>query len=194
MGKKINLQRKKNLQINEKWHMYIKRGFFIILIMVAALLQNTPHLLPSIYGARPFLLIPVVVCISIFEKNISTAFFGLFAGVLWDTAMAVGDGFNTLVLMLISAVSGVLLYYLMRNNMVTALLLTSGSLLFYCVLHWLIFLLFRGIQGSAIMFLTFYLPSMLYSILFMPVIYFGIRAFNKKLRDTRPVTQKINRL
>ncbi len=177
----------------ENLHIYIRRAMLTIFIIVTAMLQNTAHLFPTIFGIRAFLLIPVVVCIAMFEKDVTAALFGAFAGMMWDMTSAVGDGFNTVFLMLVGSICGILINFLMRNNMVTALLLTSCSLILYSLSYWLIFIVAKGVEGGGIMLLTFFLPCCLYTLVFMPLIYIIIRAFMKKLRDSLPVQRKIKK-
>ncbi|MEG0979530.1 MAG: hypothetical protein RR911_05025 [Oscillospiraceae bacterium] len=177
----------------EKPHIYVRRIALTILIIVAAMFQNTDHMFPTILGIRVLFLIPVVVCISMFEKDIAP-FFGAFAGMLWDITSAAPDGYNTIFMMLTASVCGVMINYIMRNNIITALLLTSCSLVSYSLFYWLFFIVPKGIEGGAMMLFTFYLPCCLYTIIFMPVIYIMIRAFIKKLRDSMPVQRRIPRL
>lgn len=169
--------RKENLNI------YIRRFVFTVAIILVAAIQNTPHLFPTIFGARAFLLIPLVVCIAMFERGMAGAVFGAFAGMLWDFTLSRGDGFNTLFLMAIGIICGLLINYLMRNNLVTAILLTSITLLLYSLCYWLVFIIFRGIEGGASTILTFYLPSALYSLVLMPIFYFSIRSYMKRVRS-----------
>ncbi len=176
-----------------KSHIYIRRIVLVILIILTAIFQNTAHLFPTIFGIRAFLLIPVVVCISMFEKDVA-AFYGTFAGLMWDITSATPDGFNTIFLMLIAASCGALINYIMRNNIITALLLTSCSLLLYSLCYWLFFIVPMGFEGSLTMLFTFYLPCCLYTIIFMPMYYFLIREFIKKLRSSLPMQNRIQRL
>ena len=171
---------------SEKMNIIFRRIFFAFLILIVNLIQNTGHMFPSILGVRAFLIIPLVICISMFERIIPAAMFGLFAGVLWDITLSVGDGFYALFLTLCCTVCSVLISYLMRNNLSTAALLCSGVLIVYILTHWLCFLVFRGVEGSALTFLTFYLPSALYSLAFLPLDYVIIRIFIKKLKNKYP--------
>lgn len=177
----------------ENLHIIIRRAVLVIMIIVAAMLQNTAHMFPEIFGIRVFLLIPVVVCISMFEKELAP-FFGTFAGLLWDITSTAPDGYNTVLMMLIASACGLLIKHVMRNNIITSLLLTSCSLVLYSLLYWLFFVVPKGVEGGAMMIFTFYLPCCIYTLVFLPFIYVIIRAFIKKLRDSLPVQRKIKRL
>lgn len=178
---------------HSKRSLYIRRTVFILLIIFAAILQNTPHLFPTIFGVRAFLLIPIVVCIAMFERDLVATLMGIFAGALWDVTMAVGDGYNALFMMIIATAVGLLINYLMRNNLSTALLLCGISILLYVILYWFFFVICRGIEGGAILLLTYYLPSALYTFIFVPIIYFAMRSFLQKLREAYPHKSRVRR-
>lgn len=163
--------------------LYETRALFGALIIIFALLQNTPHLMPSILGSHALILIPLVVCIGMFEKAVVAALFGTFAGVLWDITVAKGDGYNAMVLMLLATAASVLISYLMRNNISTALLLSLSAIVIYMLLHWFIFVVCSGAKGGFITLGTFYLPSAIYTAVFAPLIYIMLRAILRKIKE-----------
>lgn len=177
----------------EYLHVYIRRCMLVLFILIVAMIQNTAHMFPTIFGARAFLLIPVVVCISMFEKNISSTLYGAFAGLLWDISSGASSGFNTIILLLISTTCGFLINYLMRNNMVTATLLTSFALILYNFIYWMAFVFPVDKEGCVYLLLRFYLPSCAYSLALMPPIYILIRHFLKRLRRKFPVQRRLTR-
>ncbi len=152
---------------------YIRFGLYALIIGVVALVQNSPYVLPDILGARAFVLLPLLVSIAMFEREIAAAVFGALAGILWDIC-SVKDGFNSIVLLLICAVCSLLIIRLMRNNILTALVLGAGAIVSYCLIYIIINLLFGGAGASISQIFTFYLPSGIYTLAFVPVFYFPI--------------------
>lgn len=176
-----------------KKNLYIRRVGFIFLILFVGVLQNTPHMFPTVFGAHAFLLIPTVVCIAMFERDLAATLMGIFAGAVWDATAARGDGFNALFLMIIATIVGLLINYLMRNNLSTALLLSAVAIVLYAVLHWFIFVICRGIEGGLLLFATFYLPSIVYTFIFTPVFYILMRKFLRKLKERYPHKSRVIR-
>ncbi len=176
-----------------KLNLYIRRVVFVLVIFFVAMLQNTPHLFPTIFGSHAFLLIPLVVCIAMFERDLASTLMGIFAGALWDVSAAWGDGFNAIFLMLIATIVGLLINYLMRNNLSSAMLLGGVSIIAYTIIHWFIFIVCRGIDGAFKLLLTFYLPSAIYTFLFVPVFYIIMRSFLQKLKEYYPHRSQIRR-
>lgn len=176
-----------------KMNLCIRRTGFIFLILFVGVLQNTPHMFPTVFGAHAFLLIPTVVCIAMLERDLAATLMGIFAGAIWDATAARGDGFNALFLMIVATVVGLLINYLMRNNLSTALLLSSVAIVLYAFLHWFIFVICRGIEGGLLLFVTFYLPSIVYTFVFTPLFYVIMRKFLRKLRDRYPHKSRVIR-
>ena len=152
---------------------YIRWVIFGALIVASALLQNSVGGLSELFGARVFLCIPFCVAIAMFEREVPAAIFGAFAGALWDVSSGV-DGFNTIVLMVLSAVCSLFVSHLMRNNHLTALVLGAGSVAVYEILY--IAVRFWGAGSPVRQIFTFYLPSLVITVIFVPVCYFIIKS------------------
>lgn len=171
---------------NEQKHRIVSTAVFVLLILLAHLLQNTPHMFPTILGAHCFLLLPLLVCLSMFLHNLNATLFCLLMGTLWDVSSAHLDGFHAIFFLLASTGVCLLMNYLMRNNLWTALILGALVILLYVTLHWLCFIILRGVPGGAILYLTYYLPSALYTFAFVPVFYVALRKFMRSLRERYP--------
>lgn len=164
----------------ENKNIYIRRLIFAVIILIISTLQNTSGLFPVIFGVRAMLLIPAVVCISMYEREIPGIFFGLFAGILWDSFSSGINSFNAIMLTIFGFICGALIGYIMRNNIVTALILTASSVTVYNTVYWLFAYVFKSYSGAGRVYLTFYLPSCLYTIILMPVFYYLTRFIVKK--------------
>lgn len=153
----------------------IRRVVFAVAILLTHILQNSRGFVPTVFGARAFLLIPLVACIAMFEKEIAGALFGAFAGALWDTVSGVGDGYYTLFFMLLGAVCGYLINVLMRNHILTAMIICAVSSLVFAGTYIFFFIIAEGMDSSGYLFLRYYLPSCLYTTLLTPVYYLFVR-------------------
>jgi len=158
----------------------IRRAAFAGLILCTAVLQNTAGLFPEIFGVRAMLLIPAVVCIGMHERDIPGLFYGLFAGLVWDAFSAGPHSFNAILLMTAGFVCGALIGTVMRNNLMTALLLTAGTVFIYNTLYWLAAYVFKSYAGAFNAYITFYFPSMIYTVILMPVFYYIVKGIKNK--------------
>ena len=166
-------------------NLYIRRVLFVLLIVLTAVFQHTKGAVPSLFGAKAFLLIPLTVCISMFEKSMGGLSFGVLAGVLWDFATVRGDGFYAVMLALAGYTAGVAVAYIMRNNIFSALLLSAGASAFVSIGYWLVFILAKGYEGAWGVLFSFYLPSALYSFIFTAGYYYLVRAIVKATTDKK---------
>ena len=121
-----------------------------------------------------------------FLHNLPATMLCLFAGVLWDVSAAHLDGFNAIFFLLSSTGVGLLMNYLMRNNLWSANILSALVILLYVTLHWLCFVVLRGVDQGAFTYISYYLPSALYSFAFTPVFYVILRRFMRYIRERYP--------
>lgn len=149
---------------------YIRYAMYAALAVGAFLLQCSNIALPEIFGARAFLLLPLSVCVAMHEREIPAAIFGVFCGLLWDNVSGV-EGFNSLVIMILCAVCSILISHLMQNNIVTAFVLSGGTVAIYELLYIVVNFGFGGAGNPVRQIFTFYLPSFIYTIVFVPVFY-----------------------
>ena len=162
--------------------LFVRRTVFVLLILAVHILQNTRGLFPEIFGVKANLLIPLVICIGMFEREIAGAVLGMLAGILWDSVSPMGDGYNALLLMLAGAAAGLLIDYLMRNNLVTALIFTFVFTLLLNSLYCLFFYVFDGIEITFVFYLKYYVFSAVYTTLFTPIFYLIVRLTVKKFK------------
>lgn len=150
---------------------YIRYAIYAAAVVIVSLLQNSRGAIPEIMGARAILAVPLCVAISMHEREIAAAVFGALSGILLDVC-AVNDGFNTIVLMAMAVVCSLLISRIMQNNIVTALVLSTGAVVVYFILYIIVNLLLSGAAFSPKLLLSFYLPSFIYTVVFVPLIYF----------------------
>lgn len=167
---------------SKRKHTAIRYTLFCALILFADLLQNTAGLLPEIFGARCFLIIPALIILAISEEEITACLLGLFAGALWDMLSGVHMGFNCIFFAALCFIASALVNSLLRNTFITNMLVCGVSTVLYCVTYWLCFIVIKGVQGGELTILSFYLPSAVYTMAITPIVYFIYRPIIKKLK------------
>ena len=165
----------------------IKYAVFCGIIAIASLLQNVGGLWFEIGGARCFFVIPVCVVLGLNEDEKASALLGLFAGLLWDSLSAQHMGFNSVFLMLFCYIASALVTFIFRDTFMIEFASSAVISLLYVLLYWLFFVLRRGVDGSAISFLNFYLPCFVYTSLMMPLLYLILNPLKIKLNKESTV-------
>lgn len=158
-------------------------GAVILIILLFSLLQNTAGILPAPFGARAFLLIPLAVYIGMFEKSVKGALFGAFIGILWDISSA-KDGYFALMMFLTTFFCSLMISYLMRENFVTAFVLTLFCLAVNISIYILVFYTFSGVRSISPFIFRFYIPSFIYTLILSPFQYYLIKAIYKTVKTT----------
>ena len=152
-------------------NIYIRRAVTAMLVFITALFQHSGFI-PEFFGAPAMLLVPLTVCIAMFERSIPGMCFGALAGLWWDFALSGGDGFFSVILTAVGFTTGVLVTLVFRNNIRAALLLSLGALSFCNISHWLMFIIRKGYEGGFDLLFSRYIPSVLYSLIFVFVYYY----------------------
>lgn len=150
--------------------------------LIILLLQNAPSFFPSILFARPVPLVAYVACVAVLEGAKAGAFIGAVAGALWGLYAFRVFGFDALMLMLIGLTVGLLVEWLLRSNFLSAILLSSASVLTYELVEWLFtHVIFYKPTALAVL-LQGYLPICLYTIVLSPLIYGAVLLLARLIR------------
>ncbi len=164
---------------------------YMIIISLAALIQNTDGLTLEIGGARCFLLLPVCMIIGIGEDEFWAGMLGLFGGMLWDLTAARHHGFNAVFICLFCFFCAALITYYVRATFLTGFIFSAAEIFAYCLLYWLFFIIFKNMQGSELTLFSFYIPSAIYTIAVTPIVWLCISPVKKALN--RPAVPAIKK-
>lgn len=164
----------------EKKRLIIRRTIYAVLLIAAAVIQNTPGLLPEPFGLRQLGVTVMVVCIAMCERELAGMFLGLLAGVALD-ATGGAQGINAIMLTAFGFFCGMLVNNLIRNNIVTALIFSALALLVYTFVYWIVFVAAAGVSGAGRILLTVSLLSVLYTLIFVPLWFWLIRFIHRRL-------------
>lgn len=163
-----------------KWIRYFA---YTIEILVFFMVQETPGLIPWLFGARPVLLIPVALSIALFESEKAAMGFGLFCGLLIDLGMGGVLGFHSLLLTVICYTLGVLAANLIRTNFLTAMIVAISVCALVLILQWVFFYVLFGYEDPVYTLTAHYMPRFFYTVACMPIGYYFNRALAVQIRS-----------
>ena len=153
---------------------------YVLELLVLFMLQETPGLLPSIFGARPVLLFPAVVAIAMLEPEVPALLFGVVGGLFCDFGLSGMLGFHALVLGVLCFLISLLIRAYLQNNMATAILTGVWSIGLVVLAQWF-FLYFFQYSYPAYALTHHYLPKYFYTLLFLPLLYLLNRGLSQAL-------------
>ena len=153
---------------------------YVLELLVLFMLQETPGLLPSIFGARPVLLFPAVVAIAMLEPEVPALLFGVVGGLFCDFGLSGMLGFHALVLGVLCFFISLVIRTYLQNNMATAILTGVWSIGLVVLAQWF-FLYFFQYSYPAYALTHHYLPKYFYTLLFLPLLYLLNRGLSQAL-------------
>lgn len=153
---------------------------YVLELLVLFMLQETPGLLPSIFGARPVLLFPEVVAIAMLEPEVPALLFGVVGGLFCDFGLSGMLGFHALVLGVLCFFISLVIRAYLQNNMATAILTGVWSIGLVVLAQWF-FLYFFQYSYPAYALTHHYLPKYFYTLLFLPLLYLLNRGLSQAL-------------
>lgn len=167
------------MKIKEQRYPLYRRLILAGLFLLTAALQNT---LFSLAGHTVLLLVPLTVSVSIFEKEFAGMFFGLLGGALYDLASPTPDGVYALLFAILGCAVGLMMHYVFRNTLLTALLMTLSFALITVITAFLFNVLIRDASGAASIFSHRFFPPAVAAAVLLPVFYYPVRYIENKLR------------
>ena len=159
----------------------VKRIVLFIAVIITAVLQNTDGLLPDVFGARMFLLIPLVISIGMCEGAMSGLLYGAAAGCFWDVCSVAPDGFNGLYLAFAGCAAGLLVRFVMRNKLLTEYCICAVTTGLHGILYWLFTVYIPLGDNRFSKLLGFYLPGAVITTAVSFIIYYFVRALSRRL-------------
>ena len=84
-----------------------------------------------------------------------------------------------LYLLAVGFICGTLINTIMRNNIITASILGMIFIPVYIVGYWFFHYIVGGLDMAGFMFLRYYLPSIAYTALFLPLMFIIVRSIEK---------------
>ena len=151
---------------------------YIVLFVISYIFQFT--VFPRLGISFPvLLLIPLTIAVAMYECEFSGMFFGLLAGALWDLASPLPDGSLAFIFAVIACVTGLLIHYIMRNTLLTALIISPSVTLFYFIFAYMFSKTGSDYEFFRSIIFTHFLPSFLLSVIITIPDYFIVRAVSK---------------
>lgn len=156
---------------------------YAIELLAVFVLQETPGLVPAIAGARPVLLLPVVLSIAMFEPETPAMAFGLAGGLLIDSGISGVLGFHALFLAGVCYAVSLITANLFQTNFLTALLVAVSSTALFVFLQWVFYFILCGYSYPFYALTVHYLPMFIYTSAVMPIAYYFNHALALQIRS-----------
>lgn len=135
-------QRKRSMSKIKKWCCYA------LLLLLCAVLQTTPGLLP--FGqAKPLFLLPLCLAVACKEDEFAAAIFGMVCGLMWDYTAGRTVGMLALSLMIICFLLSVLVQLYLQCTAVNFVVICTGVSLLVLSMDFLFYYVMPGYSCAA---------------------------------------------
>ena len=155
----------------------LRYSAYAVELLFAFVLQTTPYFLPSMFGEKAVLLIPLAISASVFERDIPAVIFGALCGVFADLSYSGTMGFFGIFLVIISYITSRLMTDYIKTNMISVMTVGTVGVILVLTAHFLFYCVFAGYTGLWTIFSCRYLIRILYTVAFIPLFYL----LNKKI-------------
>jgi len=154
---------------------------YVLEFLVLFMLQETPGLLPAVFGVRPVLIFPAVIAIAMFEEELPAMAFGVVGGLFCDFGLSGMLGFHALVLALLCFLVSLISRAYFQVNLVTAMITGVWTIGLTVCAQWFFLYYFQySMPGYA--FVHHYLPKYFYTMIFVPLMYLMNRGLSQAVR------------
>ncbi len=153
----------------KKHYIIFKYIFYALLLLVVYVLQTTPRLF-LLCGVKPMLVVPVAICIAVYEGDFIGGLFGILAGMLCDMGARTYFGFNAIVMLIICTLCGIAIVLFIRQSWYNVLLLCAGALFIRGSLEFFFYYGMWGYADTGWIFFWQVLFATVYTALFSPLI------------------------
>ncbi len=157
---------------------------YAIEIVTLYVLSGTPGFLPEILGVKPLLLLPVAITIAVFESEVTAMIFGVICGSLCDIGFGTSIGFYTIALTLLCFAFGYAARNFFVTNFVNAMVIGSVTTTVLLFIHFLIFPAGSDMPNLGGHFVRHYLVKILYTLLFLPPLFWFNRLFRSSMVES----------
>ncbi len=169
---------KKRLRLVFKWTLYT------VVLLLSYMLGQNPYLF-SLWGLRPVLILPVAVCVAMFEHEFSGGVFAVVAGILWGCSADAVFGYYAILLLVVGVATGLICSYGMSPTLFTSLLLAGGFALLIGLLDFFFFYVLWDYSELWQFLISRMLPTVGLTTLSVVPYFYITRLIHKKLRPPK---------
>lgn len=155
-------------------------------IFIFYILQQTPGLIPDIFGAKPVLVYPVVITIAMFETEMPAMGFGIAGGLLIDFGFGGALGFHSIVLAILCFIVSIMTKTVLKVNIGTTILTAVWTVAVLVILGWLYQYVMSGYSYPVYVLVNHCVPKYFYTLLMFPLVYL----INRAISGSMPVQEQ----
>lgn len=157
----------------------VRWGIFLLMIFIFFIFAGVGNFV------KPLLLIPVALCISINEDELTSACTGVICGLLTDISCGRLFGYSAIFMVSACVFTSLLFVHLLRRNIVNAVIVTTVMTFIYGILDYLLYYAIWSNEDVSAIYTGTILPSCIMTSVSAVILYPLIRAIRHKFTPER---------
>jgi rod shape-determining protein MreD len=129
---------------------------YILQIFLLLILQDTPKILPNLFGGKPLLLVSAALAVAAQEKPVTALLFGAVCGLLIDSGSG-GTGYFSIILTLLCFAESELMQKSLVISLISTMIFSIGAIAVILGLYFVTERLFSGTDGLLTLFMSSYI-------------------------------------
>lgn len=158
---------------------FLRRAFYFLVLLFFYMLM-TGGFFPR---WQPLLIIPLAIAVSMFEREVGSALFGAFCGLMIDTACGNLFGMSSVWLMPCALATSLLVMNLIRENFINHLWLVTITCIIMAFMEFFFKYFIWDEPNSDLVLIMYIIPSYLAAIVLSPAVYFLTRLISVKFSE-----------
>ncbi len=163
----------------------LRYSAYAVEILFAFVIQATPYFLPSMFGEKAVLLVPLAISMAVFEDDIPAIIFGALCGIFADFSYSGTVGFFSIFLVIISYMTSRLMTDYIKTNIISVMAVGAVGVILVLTAHFLFYCVFAGYPALWTIFSNHYFIRILYTLVFIPLFYLLNKKISLKSRRKR---------
>ena len=165
-----------------KYKIFRLFAYAIEVLTLNAIIQ-TPKLIPLFYTTKPTILLVLAISIALVEGELIGTLFGLSSGIFMDISLFGYIGFYSLSVAILCFFIGKVSRDVIDNNITNSLIVGAVGVFLFGIFEFIFLYLAKG-YGNVLYAISYrYIPKLLYTLLFVPVVYLFNRAISSNIRE-----------
>lgn len=131
-------------------------------------------------AAKPLMLIPIVICISIDCDELTAGIVGVFCGLMLDISTGKLLGANAIFLLIAGVFTSLIFLHFMRKNIINAIIVTIVVSFLHGIFDFFFFFAMWNFESYLTVFKERTIPSFVFTVISSPFIYIIIKLITSK--------------
>lgn len=165
--------------MRERKNSFLKYLAFTIEILIFYIIEGIPNFVPELLNEKPLFLLPIALSIAVFEREISSMFFGMVCGLLIDFGVSSHFGFYTFSLVIVCFFVGYIVGKIFYAKLILFLIINVIFVPLLISLNFFFKYIFMGYNCTLSYYINHTLPVICFTLILVPFFY----ELNKLISD-----------